>query len=471
MTVTTACGAGRTTGRVRRRPRRRASLVGAAVTALVTLTGVGCAPQASSGAGDRTISYWLWDANQLPAYQACARAFERQNPGLRVDITQIGWEFYWTKLTASFIAGTEPDVFTNHVTQFPQFVDLGVLQPLDELGPTRHLRDDDYQPGLARLWRGRDGHRYGAPKDWDTVALYYDRKLTRAAGISDREMNTLDWNPRDGGSFERVLARLTVDAKGRHGDEPGFDRNRVVRYGLATNGAGEEDGQTTWSPFTGSNNWHYTDRNPWGTRYNYDRKEFKEAVGWYFGLAEKGYMPPLEEFSSETNTPDRQLGSGKAAIALHGSWMLSTFTKLKGVDLGIAATPIGPSGQRASLMGGLADSITRNADNKEAAGKWVAFLASDACQELVGRDATVFPATPRGTELAISTLRRQGVDVTPFTRHVEEGTTFSFPITEYAADITAIMKPVMEDIYGNGADLSVLDRANDQVNFLLGQDD
>lgn len=470
MTVTTARAANPPADGARRRPRRRASLVAAALTALVSVAAVGCAPQRSAG-DDRTISYWLWDANQLPAYQSCARAFEQRNPGLRVDITQVGWEFYWTKLTASFIAGTAPDVFTNHVTRFPQYVDLGVLEPLDELGPTRHLRDSDYQPGLARLWRGRDGHRYGAPKDWDTVALYYNRKLTRAAGISDREMNNLDWNPKDGGSFERVVARLTVDAEGRRGDEPGFDKNRVVRYGLATNGAGEGDGQTTWSPFAASNGWRYTDRNPWGNRYRYDQPKFKETIRWFFGLAEKGYMPPLEQFSSETNQPDRQLGAGKAAIALHGSWMLSTFTQLKGVDLGIAATPKGPSGERASLMGGLADSITRDADNKRAAAKWVAFLASAECQGLVGKDATVFPARPHGTELAIATLRRRGIDVTPFTRHVEEGTTFSFPITEYAADITAIMKPTMEDIYGNGAPLSSLDEANGQVNFLLGQVD
>ncbi len=26
------------------------------------------------------ITYWLWDNNQLPAYQACAAAFEKQNP-------------------------------------------------------------------------------------------------------------------------------------------------------------------------------------------------------------------------------------------------------------------------------------------------------------------------------------------------------------------------------------------------------
>ena len=37
------------------------------------------------------ITYWLWDNNQLPAYQACAAEFEKQNPDIKVKITQTGW--------------------------------------------------------------------------------------------------------------------------------------------------------------------------------------------------------------------------------------------------------------------------------------------------------------------------------------------------------------------------------------------
>ena len=78
-----------------------------------------------------TVEYWLWDSAQLPAYQACAEAFKAKT-GITVNITQIGWGDYWTKLTAGFIADTAPDVFTDHIAKFAQFVDLDVLLPLDE---------------------------------------------------------------------------------------------------------------------------------------------------------------------------------------------------------------------------------------------------------------------------------------------------------------------------------------------------
>lgn len=47
--------------------------------------------------------------------------------------------------------------------------------------------------------------------------------------------------------------------------------------------------------------------------------------------------------------------------------------------------------------------------------------------------------------------------------------TFSYPITNYAADVTALMQPAMEDIYGNGAPVSGLDDTNDQINLILDQ--
>ncbi|WP_327726445.1 sugar ABC transporter substrate-binding protein [Streptomyces sp. NBC_00487] len=437
---------------------------GALTLSLVT----GCAQGDGTGASSNTVTYWLWDANQLPAYQACAKGFEQENPGLKVKITQLGWSDYWTKLTAGFIAGTQPDVFTDHIQKFGQFADLRVLEPLDDLG----IEDSDYQPGLAANWIGQDGHRYGAPKDWDTVALFYDKERVKEAGLSADELNALSWNPEDGGSFEKAIAHLTVDARGRRGDEPGFDKHDVKVYGLASNGGGYADGQTQWSPFTGSAGWSYTDKARWGTQYQYDSETFQSVVKWYFGLAEKGYMVPFADYNVQSNQANTQIAAGKAAVTFDGAWMISTYDGFKGRDIGTAVTPAGPTGERATMMNGLADSITKASENKPGARKWVAYLASDACQTVVGRYGVVFPATPAGTEAAVTAYEKKGLDVSAFTEPVadkENFRTFSYPITNYAADVTALMQPAMEDIYGNGAPVSGLDDTNDQINLILDQ--
>ncbi|MEQ6022705.1 ABC transporter substrate-binding protein [Streptomyces sp. NPDC048405] len=439
------------------------ALTGALALSLVS----GCAQGDGSGSSGNTVTYWLWDANQLPAYEACAKGFERRNPGLDVKISQMGWDDYWTKLTASLIAGTEPDVFTDHVQKFGQLADLEVLEPLDGLG----IEDAAYQPGLAAGWIGEDGHRYGAPKDWDTVALFYDERLAAEAGLGAEELNGLDWNPEDGGTFEKAIAHLTVDAEGRRGDEPGFDKDHVEVYGLATGGGGDGDGQTTWSNFAASAGWTYTDKERWGTEYRYDDDTFQSVIEWYFGLADKGYMAPFTDYS-RSNQANAQVAAGRAATAFDGAWMISTYAGFEGMDIATAVTPRGPTGRRATMMNGLADSVTKNADNKPGALKWVKYLASEECQRTVGGYGIVFPATPGGTEAAVAAYGRKGIDVSAFTRPVDDKKhfrTFTFPITEHAADVLALMHPAMQDVYGGGKPAGSLDETNDQINLILDQ--
>ncbi|ELP64754.1 ABC transporter substrate-binding protein [Streptomyces turgidiscabies] len=444
------------------------ALTGALALSLAT----GCAQGGAAGSSSDTVTYWLWDANQQPAYEACAKGFERENPGLTVKITQLGWDDYWTKLTASFIAGTQPDVFTDHIQKFGQFADLKVLEPLDDLG----IEDSAYQPGLAANWMGQDGHRYGAPKDWDTVALFYNRKLAKAAGLTAARLNDLSWNPKDGGTFEKAIAHLTVDRNGKRGDEPGFDKNHVKVYGLATNGGGDGDGQTQWSTFAASAGWTYANAKRWGTEYQYDSKTFQSVIKWYFGLADKGYMVPFTDYNSQSNQANTQISSGKAAAAFDGAWMISSYAGFKGLDMATAVTPAGPTGKRATMMNGLADSITKDAHNMAGAKKWVAYLSSAECQRTVGSYGIVFPATPDGTKAAVAAYKKKGIDVSAFTRPVadekaggKEFATFSYPITNYAADVYALMHPAMQDIFGNGRSVTSLDRTNSQINLILDQ--
>jgi multiple sugar transport system substrate-binding protein len=453
--------------------RTRARAVTASALCIGLLSACGGAG-AGSGA-DGTIDYWLWDSAQQPGYQKCADEFQKANPGLRIKISQYGWDDYWSKLTAGFIADTAPDVFTDHLSKFAQFVDLKVLRPLDDLAATRDIADAEYQEGLAELWKGQDGKRYGAPKDWDTIAMFYDNAALEAAGVEPADLEKLTWNPVDGGTFEKMVAHLTIDTNGVRGDEPGFDKTRVKTYGLGSEGAGGGNwGQTQWSAFTGSAGWQATDRNPWGSRFNLEQPAFQDTLGWYFGLAEKGYMPGFEEIGGNNPVgPDKQIQSGIAVMALSGSWMISTFsglTNAKGekLDIRLAPTPIGPTGKRASMFNGLADSVTTLSKQPEDAAKWVRFMSGAQCQAIIGESGVVFPARPEATELAVAYNRdKRKLDVTPFTDHVRQGTTFLFPVTTNAADIRALMQPRLDAVYIGSEPVSSLTQLNDQLNDLF----
>jgi multiple sugar transport system substrate-binding protein len=80
----------------------------------------------------------------------------------------------------------------------------------------------------------------------------------------------------------------------------------------------------------------------------------------------------------------------------------------------------------------------------------------------------VFPARPEATDLAIAYNKDQRkLDVTPFTDQVKNKTTFLFPVTTNAADVTALMIPRMDAVYIGSSPVSSLTTLNDQLNNLF----
>ena len=89
--------------------KRRTRLV--ATLTLLPLALAACGSASGAGAASAsTVSYWLWDSNQQPAYQQCADAFHVKNPNITVKITQKGWDDYWSAITTGMVSGTAPDV-------------------------------------------------------------------------------------------------------------------------------------------------------------------------------------------------------------------------------------------------------------------------------------------------------------------------------------------------------------------------
>ncbi len=119
------------------------------------------------------------------------------------------------------------------------------------------------------------------------------------------------------------------------------------------------------------------------------------------------------------------------------------------------------------MYNGLADSIWVGSKNKPAAAKWVEFLGSPDCQNIVGEKGVVFPAIPAATDKAEAAFKAKGVDVTAFLVNVKDKTTFLFPITDHASQIDGIMHPAMDDVLSGKAPVTSLTDANNQVNQLF----
>src|SRR5699024_2148280 len=76
---------------------------------------------------------------------------------------------------ASFVADAGPVPCADPRARSPELVNLGVIAPLDDRAPLADITADRFQEGLQELWSDQEGTRYGIPKDYDTVAVMYDK--------------------------------------------------------------------------------------------------------------------------------------------------------------------------------------------------------------------------------------------------------------------------------------------------------
>ena len=420
---------------------------------------------AASAHAATEINYWLWDALQLPAYQAAAAAFEKANPDIKVKITQISWGDYWTTLSTGFVSGTAPDVFTDHLARYPEFLQNDLLVDLTPMIQRDKVPTDIYLGDLYKVW-GKDGKQYGFPKDWDTIALIYNKAMLAKAGVDPKDLKDLTWNPKDGGSFGQLIAKLSIDEAGNNGLSPNFNPKKVKQYGLLIDGAPDGFGQVEWSHFAVSNGFKFHD-GPWAKGFHYDDPKLAATLQWIADMElKKGFIVPARDA--------RQLGAnsffaaGKGAMALTGSWSINWYLDNAKFDKGFAPLPKGPNGRK-SMFNGLADSIWVGTKHKEEAWKWVKFLGSEEGQKIIAGYGVVFPAIHGPAETAEQVMTKKGVDVSPF---LEEATdpqgTFLFPIADHAADVLRITKIALDAILLNGSDAaSTMKKANTEVNALF----
>ncbi|WIK63904.1 ABC transporter substrate-binding protein [Gleimia hominis] len=414
----------------------------------------------------KEITYRLWDPGQQATYQKCADAFEKDS-GLKVKIEQQGWDDYWKNLTTDLVSGTAPDVITNHVQYYPELVGKKQIIDLNQFIKDDEIDFSKYTGELTKLWE-KDGARYGIPQDWDTIAFVYNTKLVEDAGYKAQDLNKLTWNPKDGGTFGKLIAHLTVDKNGKRGDEPGFDKDNVEVYGWGLEQGGGIVGQGQWSWLALSNGFEYLDKNPFGTEYKMSDPKLIESISWWQDQIKAGFVTPLEVAGPLGLEP--MMEQGKAALVPDGSWRINLWTSSEKNEFAFAPLPTGPVGQK-TIINGLAPSITKQAKNPENAWKWVKFLTSDKCQAIVAKDAIVFPSLKEYSEKAAQAHKDAGHDVSAYIDIAQDPQKLAYyPITNNGNEISSEGQVTFDEI----ENLSVtpqdaLPKLNEKVNSILSK--
>jgi multiple sugar transport system substrate-binding protein len=166
--------------------RQRLTLaVATGTAALLALAGCGSTASPAGAAGSTTLVFFGADYGTGPAnsttkyWDAIATAFHRANPGITVQVQTVDWTDFPNKVQTLVQNKQFPDILEGDAApQFAQskllYPDRQVLSPkvLADMMPT-FLKDGQYQ-----------GTDYGMPFTTSTRALYYNKKIFAAAGIS-----------------------------------------------------------------------------------------------------------------------------------------------------------------------------------------------------------------------------------------------------------------------------------------------
>lgn len=142
---------------------------------------------------ENRITFALWGTpEQERAALELIRAFEEENPEIRVDLQVMGYGRYFDRLQAMMIGNVAPDVMMIGVNYYDEWAARGVLVEVTE--DFRQLEEMGEVMPVPRDAVERDGRVYGYPVNITGVATCVNLDAFDQAGIELPEDGRLTWD-------------------------------------------------------------------------------------------------------------------------------------------------------------------------------------------------------------------------------------------------------------------------------------
>jgi multiple sugar transport system substrate-binding protein len=284
--------------------------------------------------------------------------FERENPGIKVDVQQIPWTAAHEKLLTAHVGESTPDVAQLGNTWVPEFHAIKGIENLDSwIARSRAIDPKDYFTGI---WQTNviDGHAYGVPWYVDTRVLFYRKDILAAAGFPEPPKTWSEWLrameaiKRLGGAHRWAILI------------PTNEWTQPIIFGLQKG-----------SPLLAQDG-----------RYGaFSAPEFASAFDFYMSLFRKGYAPVLA--NAQIANVYQQFGEGEFAMYISGPWNVGEFQRRLPPEVqdkwatAPMPTPDGQPYPGLSLAGGSSLVLFERSEKKEAAWKLIEFLSRPDIQK------------------------------------------------------------------------------------------
>lgn len=351
---------------------------------------------AGAAAADSTVRFWYHFDNADNPMDELVAAFEEANPDITVEAENIPWNSYYDQLYTAIIGGNAPDAAMVKMFAQPRLVEMGALHSIDEW-LVEWEGTDDLLENLIDLTAGPDGIQYYLPVQYVVLYLYYRPSMFEELGLEV---------PTTCEEFREVANALTRDTDGD---------GRIDTYGFGFRGA--QGGHDQWATFTlGAEGVSLTD--------GLTSEAGVAGTQFVADLFQKdGVFPP----SAPNDGFQEIIGAfkaGKTAMTIHHIGSANGMVEALGDDVSAAPVPE-CGGGRWTAFGDESTAVLANAEDPEAAWKWISFLSSEGNNTMFNEATGQLPvvkADSDGWSLHPQRFVKATVDSLPFAEMLPSST-------------------------------------------------
>ncbi len=330
---------------------------------LVIITLTSCSSPETKGVTTVTLSGWQSSPSEKQLLEQVLNTFESQHPNIKVKHEVIN-DQYMDVIKTRLIGDAAPDIFYLDSFEAPLLMKYGVLEPLNSY-ISKQFELDDFQPSLLKAFQVGN-QIYGLPKDFSTLALFYNKKAFKEAGIRKA--------PKTWEELRKSSKKLTID-KNR-------DR-RIEQYGL---GISPELSRL------------YFMMTAFGGRLT----DQKGNAAFATSSSLKGLQLIIDQYRKDKSSAQpsdvgasdgsAMFGQGKAAMVIEGSWAIpylkDTFPNL---EFATAEVPT-VDGKKGTMAYTVAYVMNKKAKHKDAAWQVMSYLTGKEGMKAWAKEGLVLPA-------------------------------------------------------------------------------
>lgn len=320
-----------------------------------------------------TITYWQYFfQSKVELMDLLIKQFMEKNPDIKVEQVTFPYESYNQKVAASIPAGEGPDIINLFCGWLPMYVKADYLQELPRTDFSLDYMKNTYYPFVVENVNF-DGKLYSVPTAVRTLALIWNKKLFREAGLDpESPPKTLD----ELAAYARKLSKY--DAQGN-----------LVQAGLAMQPTGQGHSWLREVLFRQFGN------TPYDASYRkvqYDTPEAAAALQWYIDRIVKDKVG-YPNFATDDVTAFR---AQKAAMNIDGSFRIATLKAVKDLEWGAAELPTN-RGIKSNFASFWTHGIVQGVSGRklDASIKFLKFITSPEAMELWLARVGELPANPK----------------------------------------------------------------------------